>query len=102
MPPPLVRSPSGNPERQKPRLESPMRYGQVDRALSALRVRLRECLVLRELEELPTRILRRSRACRLKRSCPSFRARQALARMGATTAAALGRGTGGATLSAVP
>jgi DNA-directed RNA polymerase specialized sigma24 family protein len=29
-----------------------MSYVQVDRALSALPVRLRECLVLRELEEL--------------------------------------------------
>jgi hypothetical protein len=81
-----------------------MPYVQVDRALGALPVRLRECLAQRELEELSYKDIAQIAGVpiELKRSCPAFRARQALARMGATTAAALGRGTGGATLSAAP
>jgi hypothetical protein len=52
--------------------------GQVDKALNALPVALRECLVLRDWRSFPTRILRRSPASRSVRSCRAFRARQAL------------------------
>jgi hypothetical protein len=79
-----------------------MRYGQVDRALSALPVRLRECLVLRELEELSYKDIAQIAGVPIETVMSLLFARQALARMGATTAAALGRGTGGAILSAVP